>query len=219
VTRLTNQGITERTTINTSAMAKQKTYYRSRIEILNYIIVFSTGKVYGPPQQQMYSNNHISTENSFYGSYGEDSGIPISSLVMLTSAPFTKWYLSWLIEKDPTKGYGGSWLLQSIEDGSLIWWSNVSIFAYPKETSDKFPQWKWDDAKFKFNDQWNRACKKCGAYIKLPMLPEFTDDGGVVLRLRTRFGLDGDKPERKFENWKKVRVSDMIDFYKHATKK
>ncbi len=59
-------------------------------------------------------------------------------LVALNCAPATKWYLSWVHEYDPGDGWP-KYLLESIEDGELCWWSNVGINIYDRKKSLRTP--------------------------------------------------------------------------------
>lgn len=189
---------------------EKATKTRARIEILNWIICFSTSNRYGD-----HASHVGGIENSFEG--GMFDKAPIGSLVKLGSAPFSKWYLSWVID---TRNNGNEYLLESIEDGSLCWWGNVSVNPYNPETVKKFPQWRWTDAQFAFSDRWQRACKRRGAYMVLPMLPVFHEDGSVTLGCRLRYeGLPGRRQRpapKKFDNWKKVKVKDMLAYYDEA---
>lgn len=188
----------------------QPQFNRARLEILNYIIAFCTqehfesGERYG-----IFDLGH-----SFKSGILTDINIQIGSLVKLKSAPFSKWYLSWLIEiKD--NGYEREYLLKSIDDNSLCWWSNVSIAALPLETSDKFPSWKWNDEQFEFNDRWVRkACKDC--YMFRPLYAEFGEDNNVTLGIREMFSNETVN-SITFQNYKKVTVKQMRDFYLETT--
>lgn len=182
---------------------KKDTFDRARMEILNYIITFSTYKAYDGKVWPTGSDAYF--VNSNYNP-------PIGSLCMLQAAPFSKWYLSWLIEKD-----GEKFLLQSIEDQSLCWWSNVGIFHYNPKVVDEQVSWRWSDRQFKFADQWKRACKKRDAYITLPRTPQFDGDS-VTLSTRQRFNLSDYSPSKKFDNWRKVSFSDMLNFYDEAVR-
>lgn len=195
-------------------MKTKDTYNRARIEILNYILSFSTNHYYGQ-EKKGYTNTSIDIEKAFRGGYSTDKRPPIGSLVVLLAAPFTKYYLSWYIQCEEG-GLGGRFLLKSIEDGSLCWWTNVAFKWYPLEESNKHPQWKWSDKQFEFWDRWRRACKRRDAYITLGVMPQFTDDGGVILATRERYDLSPYKAERKFDNWKKVKFKDMLEFYDYA---
>lgn len=188
----------------------------ARQEILNYIITFCTKSNYGDGYSHLPD-----VEHSFYSTSSDGKrSIPIGSLVRLMAAPFSKYYLSWLREiQHNDGGYSTRWLLESIEDGTLCWWENVQIWALPKEATDKFPSWQWTDKQFAFNKKWSNAChKKRDAYIILPCPPKFHDDGSVTLALRTRFGINDKRPEKKFDNWKKVLVKDMLKFYDNNDK-
>lgn len=183
-------------------------YTRARLEILHWILNFSTFKYFSP--------GSFSRGDKDYSFHECNDRPPIGSLCMLTSAPVSKWYLSWLVEIDnplgPTK-----YLFKSIEDGSLCWWSNVGVMHYSPETVAKFPSWKWIDRQFKFNDQWYRACyRKRGAYIVKPAEAVFEDDGSVTLSTRIKFDFSPQREFKKFPNYKKVKVSEMLAFYDEA---
>lgn len=125
---------------------------------------------------------------------------------------FNKWYLSWVVEVEQVENGFTKYLLESIEDGSLGWWTNVSFHLFQ---DCEIPQrWRWTDKQFEFRDRWFRACHKTrDAYITLPCEPHFTDDGGVIIKTRTRFGWDNNNKEIKFPDWKKVKVREMLEFY------
>lgn len=191
---------------------KYESKTRAKLEILNYIISFSIHKSYG---NKIYSTP-LSEEQTFIG--GLDQVPPIGSLCRLTCCPFTKYYLSWLVETRKG-GMGTEYLLESIEDGSLCWWGNVAIDYYHPSTVSKFPQWRWSDSQFEFYDRWKRACKRRDAYMVLPVIPDFEKDGSVTLSTRIRYGGLGDSfapVSRSFPDWKKVKVKDMLDYYDEA---
>lgn len=191
---------------------KQETRNRARIEILNYVVEMCTMKYFG---ENSFSLGR--TEHSFHGSHFGEQKPPIGALCSLQSAPVSKYYLSWIREiKEGDSRFDTQYLLESVEDGSLCWWSNVSIWWLPLETTNRFEQWQWTDKQWELWDKWQRACKKRDAYIVLPVMPEFTEDGGVILRTRTRFGLDESRPERKFDNWNKLTQKQMLEFYDYA---
>lgn len=144
-----------------------------------------------------------------------DSDVIEGDLVSLSSAPDTKWYLSWVREYDPNNGWP-KYLLESIEDGELCWWENVGINIYNRERVAERPTWKWDDDQFAFNDRWKRVCyKRHDAYIILPMLPVFNGND-VTLAVRTRFGLSDYHSPRTFSNWKKLTMKAMSGFYQEC---
>jgi hypothetical protein len=186
---------------------------RARIEILNFISMFSItthgtydGACPMPPQK----------DSCFHGSYGGNQNPPIGSLCILKAAPFTKYYLSWLKEiKQNENRFAERFLLESIEDGSLCWWSNVAIFHLPLETSDAYPKWRWTDDQFDFNDKWFRAVKKRDPYMTLPCTAIF-EDKIVTLSTRQRHRISDYKAEKKFDDYRKVKVKDMLDFYDDA---
>lgn len=180
------------------------TYNRAKIEILNYITSFFLVRNYGDKNV-----------GCLHDCYFEPKRNPIiGDLVALSSAPNTEWYLSWYMENK-----SDIHLLKSIETGKLCNWSNVSFFAMNRKEVDQFPKWRWTDKQYKFKDKWFRACyKKRDAYMVLPTLPEFKVDGSVKIGTRARFNL-GEPNEKTFNNWKKVLVKDMLEFYDHVVKK
>ncbi len=187
---------------------KKETFNRAKLEILNYIITFCTNTlcsgVYLPP---------FGKTSGFESSSFLDNP-PIGSLIRLMAAPFTKWYLSWLVEtKEETPGYR-KYLLKSVEDGSLCWWENVGLYHMPLEESDKFPQWKYNDDQFAFWDKWRKANKWEDVYILAPLRPIF-DGLSVTLELRKKH-TDNIVGTQTFHNWKKLTIREMRGFIRET---
>ncbi len=141
----------------------------------------------------------------------------IGSLVAPQSCSPSKWYLSWLVDYKP-----GDWPeygLESIEDGEVANWSNIGLIAYDSSTVASHPEWRWTDEQHAFKDRWNRACyKKRDAYIYLPTFPKFDQPGdGVTIGVRVRFGLDDRVLTQHFDNWRNVRIKDMLEFYDRSS--
>lgn len=139
----------------------------------------------------------------------------IGDLVSLTSAPPSKWYLSWFREYDPNNGWP-KYLLESIEDGELCWWENVGLNFYDRERVRK--NWQWDDKQFEFNDRWRKVCRRNDAYLILPCQPEFNTDGSVLLDVRIRFQFSPYRNPRTFPDWKKVTMKQMDAYYKESVR-
>jgi hypothetical protein len=142
-----------------------------------------------------------------------DGAARVGDLVSLSCAPTTKWYLSWVVEIKGEDGRFTEYLLESIEDGSLCWWSNVGINIYCRETVADNPAWKWTDKQYDLNARWHRVCKKHDAYIVLPCPPVFHDDGSVTLNVRIRYGLNDFSNKQTFPNWKKLTMQVMEEYY------
>ncbi len=190
------------------------TYNRSRYAILSYCLAFTTKKYYGENIKLP-----IEPDEAWHGGYTLKTDIPIDSLCLMHSAPESKYYLGWL--KQTRDGHmGKEYLLKSIEDGSLCWWSNIGISYYPK--ASQFPSWKWSDKQFAFKDKWFRATKKDNDYLTIPMYPIFHEDGSVTLGTRPHawaMAIDGEndhRPTKLFPNWKKVTIKEMQEFYQQA---
>ena len=113
-----------------------ETFEKAKLEILNYVIIFCTNTIYdGDKYMPPFTPGSGFTSGSSF-----TSNPPLGSLIRLMAAPFTKWYLSWLIEIDNKQSGYLKYLLKSIEDGSLSWWENVGVYYMPLELSDQFPQ-------------------------------------------------------------------------------
>lgn len=146
-----------------------------------------------------------------------DPEVKTGDLVSLCSAPSTQWYLSWFIESRIKNGFT-EYLLESIEDGELCWWTNVGLNVYDRERVDDRPSWKWNDKQFAFNDRWMKVCKRNGAYIVLPVTPKFNEDDSVELNVRVRFGFSDYTNPVTFPNWKKLTMKMMDKYYTTCVK-
>lgn len=184
---------------------KQKSFNknRARLEILNYIISFST--------QDYYGNNTFSYSNadtSFHPGCGT-----IGSLVKISAAPTSIYYLSWLHETRKGKHGNTEYLLESIENGELCWWYNIGVTHFSPEKLKLFYNWRWTDEQFKFQEKWRRnVLKKHGLRIGKT---EFSGNS-VTLSLRKIF--EDKVYYKEFSNWKKLTVSEMDKFYHEAEK-
>jgi hypothetical protein len=168
-------------------------YTKSKIEILSSLLSFPT-------------INQKNWESDFQSK-------PIEGdLVSMSSAPASKWYLSWVIEikKESTNN---EYLLKSIEDGSLCWWSNVGFNIYNREIVNERSTWKWSDQQFDFNTRWEKACKRNDAFIVLPASPKFNEDGSVILDVRIRLEMKDFSNPKTFPNWKKLTIKMMESYY------
>lgn len=172
------------------------TFERSKISILSCLLSFPT----------------ISNKD-WLSDFGNDKQPRLGSLVSMTSAPESKWYLSWLEKVDLNNGWT-KYLLKSVEDHSLCWWENVALNYYDLKRVSDNPQWKWSDKQFKFYDRWRKVCYEWnGAYMVLPKQPVFNGEK-VTLGLRTRFNFNsGFKFENEFDCWRKVTMKQMDTFY------
>lgn len=157
-------------------MKRVQTYTRAKISILSELMSFPTTR--NKDWSDSFSQNHVQK----------------GDLVAMSSAPPSKYYLSWVEEiEDFGKGYR-KWLLKSIEDHSLCWWENIGLCAYDRKTVAKRDQWKWSDQQFKFQDKWRRTCfGKHDAYLILPGPTTFNGES-VNLTIRERWGGMREKP-------------------------
>lgn len=142
----------------------------------------------------------------------------VGDLVSLSSAPESKWYLSWVVDIDGSKGYM-RYLLESIEDESLCWWENVGLNIYNREKIKDRSIWKWTDDQFTFYDRWLKVARKNDAYMVMPRLPKFNEDGSVEMSVYRRHDFESKfSNNRVFEKWKKVTMKVMDEYYKDSVK-
>jgi len=142
----------------------------------------------------------------------------VGDLVSMNCASPSKYYLSWMREINQNNGWP-AYLLESIDDGELCWWSNIGLSYFDRKMITDRPSWKWDDEQFAFKDRWNKVCyKKNDAYIVIPCPPAFMDDGSVLLDVRIRYGLSDYRNPINFPSWKKLTMKAMDEYYKNSSK-
>ncbi|WP_348725678.1 hypothetical protein [Parabacteroides goldsteinii] len=190
-----------------------ETFEKAKLEILNYVIIFCTNTLYdGDKYMPPFTPGSGFTSGSSF-----TSNPPLGSLIRLMAAPFTKWYLSWLIEIDNKQSGYLKYLLKSIEDGSLSWWENVGVYYMPLELSDQFPQWKFNDKQYVFWGKWKKAAKWEKVYILIPLRPVF-NELNVTLELRKRYS-DDIVGCKTFPNWGKLTIREMREFIRETADK
>ena len=182
---------------------------RARLSILSNIAQFSLQRYNGA---HPYSG---SRDMSFQGGHYFGEECQVGDLVALQSAPTSKWYLSWLRKVTHYPG-GNEYLLESIEDGALCNWSNVSLIYLDRSWVANHPGWQWTDRQHQFNDRWLRVChKERDAWMYLPTPARFDGDA-VELGVRVRYGLSDTRINRRFDNWRKTTKKLMLAFYDEA---
>lgn len=184
----------------------------SRLKILSWLFQFSVAR--GGSDKKPWL--------PFSEFFFENRTPEIGALVALQSAPFTKWYLSWVVDVKPVLNSEGKkvdteYHLESIEDGAICRWSNVSVIEHTDWK--EHPQWKWTDKQHAFNALWERACyKKRDAYIVLPTGPTFHDGTKVTVGVRIRFSFDPWTSSKTFDDWRRVKQVQLLEFYDQASK-
>lgn len=186
---------------------KIDTRNRARIDILNHIICFGTCNEYGEGKAvpAFYDDKYAFTSDFRSEDYVN------GDLIKIGSAGFSKYYLSWYVEKRDTNGFTEH-LLQSIEDGSLCWWSNVSLSRFNRGTVANNEKWKWTDAQFEFYDKVLRCKKRSGTYERFAGIT-FNEDCSVEIRKRGSFE-DYKGKHILVPNWKKAKLKEIVEFFK-----
>lgn len=180
---------------------------RARLEILNYVLNFSTMVYFG-------DESYRRSKECAFRSHILSAAPEVGALCVLTSAPNTKWYLSWLKEVHPASF--PTYVMESIEDGELCNWTNVGFLSLPLELTDKFPSWKWIDDQFEFRERVYKAFQRADCHMAIPINPVFSPDGSVVVTTRERWMTSDRSVSKTFINYKKVRLKDLIAFAKQA---
>lgn len=179
---------------------------RARLAILNHISTFSLARMYGdyvhrPIDDMVFRENRAPAPGA---------------LVALHSAPPSKWYLSWVVGTKRLDG-GMEYTLESIEDGALCRWGNVSLVEYSPQTVASHPEWHWTDAQFAFNDRWHKVCRQHpGGYMSRPIPASFEGGFAVTLGRRTSHGFDDIVVRRTFPDWRKVTIAAMRAWFTEA---
>lgn len=182
---------------------------RARFQILNLVLMMSTTKKMPSDGRPIPNFNE---EWSFNSGSGEKTA-PIGSLCKLSSAPISKWYLSWLREMRVGE-IGTEYLMESIDDGSLCWWSNVSVDWIDKSTTDEYSKLHWTDSYYQFDDMWNKAFHRKNAYVLRAGLPMFHSDRSVTVVAREMFQQPTPGSlEKTFPDYTKVRLKDLMQAY------
>jgi len=178
------------------------TFERAKIDILSSLLAFPT------INQKDWETCYI------------DNAPIVGDLVSLCSAPPSKWYLSWVMEIEVAdSSFCTRYLLKSIDDGSLCWWSNVAFNIYSRKKVLENQTWKWNDKQFAFKKRWMKVCyKQNDAYIVLPIHPIFGEDDTVTLGVRVRHQFNKYTSKKTFPNWKKCTMKMMDKYYKQCEK-
>lgn len=184
---------------------------RSRQHILHYVLSFCMTRIYGRDDAESEYPHRHGGSCGFVEEYGETPA-QAGDLVRISAASVSKWTLSWLVDRrEPSPG-NWEYLLESIEDGELCWWSNVGISFLHRRALN--PSWRWTDRQWAFRDRWIHVCyREKGAYIVRPLDPVFGGGFTVTLGTRTSHGFDDICPERVFPDWRKVTKAMMAQVY------
>lgn len=177
---------------------------RAKIEILNSIINFGTTISVNGKSESIFNDDKY----AFH--YQEISGVQLGDLVKIQAAPFTKWYLSWVVEIRNKSNFT-EYLLESIEDGKLCWWSNISLCYLNRKTILSRPDFRYSDEQFDFVDKCRSAYRESVSLYCFAGC-DFNEDGSVNVLRRERFQ-DYSGEFIKIKNWKKVSEKYITNFF------
>jgi len=140
-------------------------------------------------------------------------------LVMLQSAPDSDWTLSFY-RKEGTEGhrFTKKHLLESLKTGQLCWWENVGFHVIDRDKTHIQQEAEWTDEQFVFSEKFDRACRKGDFYMARPFIARFDGDE-VLIKFRTRWGLDEHITEVPPLQWKRLLQRDLLAALKVSEKK
>ncbi len=192
----------------------EPTYTRAYAEILDYVLGFCMTHIYEDSEGE-YPRTTGGLKGFVSCGMLSNRSPRIGDLIRLNAIRNDfKWRLSWLVETRPAKGCGDTeYLLQSIVDGQLCWWSNVGIDYFHRQTLAQNPSWRWSDEQHAFCDRWFKACARHDPYHYRPVAPDFSSDGSATIGTRSRFDFDGHRATRGVPNWRKITLKAMADLY------
>lgn len=185
-------------------MSKAFQYNKARTLILSDVLSFYITRDWG--DRKTPSINGF-TPADWSGGVQPQPG----DLVILSSAPATKWTIGWLRAIDSNNGYT-RYLIESLEDGEACWWSNVGLSLMPRDQIRE--RYRWSDKQFAFNARWMRLFKTANGAIRFN---ECAFTTGVVAGNAVTIGIRGywdfadENPPppitRQFDDYRKVTVA------------
>lgn len=189
-------------------MAKRKpdTFHKARQRIMSDILQFYI------THQWPDDNNRCSPAiNGFIPlTYNATRRPQAGDLVILTDVMPSKWNIGWLrqVEQEPCRRY----LIESLEDQSLCWWSNVGISVMPPENVRE--RFRWSDKQYDFQSRLAKVFRR-GSYHTLRLQDTAFDGDDAVIITHERWSFareEHDKPApfiRRIKDWRKFTMPKM----------
>ncbi|MFN4296939.1 MAG: hypothetical protein ACK4FB_08855 [Brevundimonas sp.] len=187
----------------------------ARQQIMHYVLSFCLSRQYdvAKAEEEQGGQKYAGLDAFVGGGFG-DAQVQVGDLVVLSSAPPSKWIIGWLVETRETNPGWPEYLIESLEDGALCWWHNVGLSYLPRRLVALHPEWRWTDRQWAFKHRWWKVCYgEKDAYIVRPLMPEFGAGFEVTLGTRTSHGWDDIRPTRSFPDWRKVTKAMMAAAY------
>jgi len=183
---------------------------RARTLIMSDILSFYITRNWEPDKQ--YGRNTPSTKGFVPSDFlDDDHPVQVGDLVILESAAPSKWNIGWLREIEEGSRYSRRYLIESLDDGSLCWWSNVGLSFMPR--GDIRERYHWTDRQFAFQKRWHKTAGKHGKTGMRVMDCQFNGDE-VTLRMCVRWA-DTDEERagfsRTFPDYRKVTIGIMME--------
>lgn len=180
--------------------------------IIDYLIQFGVSRIHEGEETDNPRTTGASVGFVPTGCFGRGDA-KIGDLIRLESAPQSVWRLSWLREIRAERGGDLGYLCESIQDGTLCWWSNVGVSYFHRPTLARMPEWRWSDEQYAFNEKWMKACKRHDPWMYRPLMADFAEDGTATVGTRMRHDIDGLRPTTVVPNWKKITQKALSEIY------
>jgi hypothetical protein len=202
-------------------MAEAFQYAQSYRLILDYLLQFALSRIF---DEVSAATEYPQTRGGLTGFVICDlvgKGTPqVGDLVLLDAMRDVEYRLCWLkdIQLDQEHGFH-KYLCESLQTGQQCWWSSIGIKFLHRHTLNQHPEWRWTNEQHDFQSRWFQACANQGAYVYRPLMPDFLEDGMVIIGTRTMFSQAADYRARHYlANWQDTTVEQLEVIYQNLVK-
>jgi hypothetical protein len=178
----------------------EETKHRARQSIMFYVLAFCTEKPYARRDCSWINGEHA-----------------VGDLVLLRCVRgWTKWNIGWLRGIVPHRSGWHKYVIESLEDGELCNWENVSFEYMRREIVADNPEWQWNDDQFSFWDRFRITCRE-ECWSPAPMQPKF-NGLSVELSMRERYEEKVSEPEL-FKDYREITTEMIVEFINRTKEK
>lgn len=189
--------------------AKTPTYHHAHRLIIDHLLQFAMSRVYIEGDHKRHHPGSV----GFFPATDNSITLKPGDLVLVTSAPASKWRLSWLVEQRQFPNGDWQYALASIEDREECWWSNIGIAYLERNELECHQNWRWNDEEYEFNAKWFEACRREDAYIYLPVPVRFVAGYQAEIGVRTRYSINDKRPVRTIADYRKATFKSLRALY------
>lgn len=160
---------------------------RSYLELVDWLLAFSCSTI-NPETGEPWLGS------STYG-FTEVSGpdqLEKGDLILLKSCHSKDFRLSWYHGSARLPGGGPKYDLESASTSARMWWENVSVNRFNRESLSHHPEWRYTEHHWRLWDNLRLALKALMRYDVVPFMPLLTHTGKPILRIRMRDDIHGE---------------------------